>query len=74
MDLSKLTPEQLAALLNGPAAKSPDGVYHLDNPDNQNAMVVGVTIASLVLTTILVLIRAYSRLVMIRRVAFEDCK
>ncbi len=73
MDLSTLSPEQLQALLNGPAGVSHTGVYNLANPDNQNSLVVGLAIGSLALTTILVLLRAYSRLVIVKRAKLEDC-
>lgn len=66
-----LTREQMLEL---PAAQSPTGVNNFDNPDNQNDMVVGLAIASLVVTTVLAVARLYSRAIVLRNVRIEDCK
>ncbi|KAK7967306.1 uncharacterized protein PG986_001583 [Apiospora aurea] len=67
-----LPPEVLAQILAGPAQKSPDGVYQLDNPPNHNAsglVAIGFFVA---IATTAVLLRAYSRLLCSRKIRIED--
>ncbi|KAK8035120.1 hypothetical protein PG993_010115 [Apiospora rasikravindrae] len=63
-----IPPEVLAKILDGPAQKSPDGVYQFDDPPNHNAtglIAVGFFVA---IATTVVLLRAYSRLFCSRKV------
>lgn len=60
---------------NIPALQPPEGVVsNLVDPPNRNALVMTVTILCLVITTILVFIRAWSRLVVMKIVRIEDCE
>lgn len=74
MDFSLLGPEQRDDNLDGPALDPPDGVVPiLDEPPNQNAMVITVTIFCMVLITIVYLIRTIHKIFVIRNLVFEDC-
>lgn len=70
------SPEQLnAELLNGPAAKPPLGVVpNFVDPTTLNAAVITVVSICLVIGTLAVLIRSYTKLVLIKSIAYEDCK
>lgn len=59
--------------LDGPALAPPAGVIpDFDNPPNRNKLALGVLIASAVFATICVLIRAYGRIVLLRRFKTEE--
>ncbi|KAI0451921.1 hypothetical protein F5B21DRAFT_485070 [Xylaria acuta] len=59
--------------LNGPALAPPDGVLpNLTNPPNQNALGIAVTAVCLFLGTFAVLLRAYSRVLVSRKLHIED--
>ncbi|KAI1484242.1 hypothetical protein F4774DRAFT_423630 [Daldinia eschscholtzii] len=59
--------------LDGPAMEAPAGVHpNLANPNNQNAMAMSIITLCMVLSIILVLSRAYTRIFCIRKVHIED--
>ncbi|KAI0439268.1 hypothetical protein F4803DRAFT_532008 [Xylaria telfairii] len=59
--------------LDEPALKPPAGTYSiLDNPPNQNALVEGVSLLCLAVTTIAFLIHAYSRVFVFKSLRIED--
>ncbi|KAI0427501.1 hypothetical protein F5Y09DRAFT_316026 [Xylaria sp. FL1042] len=59
--------------LNGPAASPPPGVtQNLDNPPNENDVVIGVTSLFLLLVGVFVLIHVYARVFFLKKVRFED--
>ena len=68
--------EQMRAeLLNGPAAKPPSGIVpNFVDPITLNAAVITVVSICLILGTFAVLIRSYTKLVLIKSIAYEDCK
>lgn len=70
------SPEQMKAeLLNGPAAKPPSGVVpNFVDPTTLNAAVITVVSICLMIGTFAVLIRSYTKLVLIKSIAYEDCK
>lgn len=70
-----LSPEYLEAILNGPALLAPPGVTTNFNSKDSNAVYVlpvAVTVASI--TTILLILRIYTKRVLTRSMAWEDCK
>ncbi len=68
------TPEQLQALLNGPAGKPPAGVLpNFQNPPNLNAFLILTLTLVLTFGTLAILMRMYTKLFIIRSVAYEDC-
>jgi hypothetical protein len=69
-----ISPEQLKYILNQPAQESPDGVYYLNNPPNKNLQGLIPAIICVAIGTIIVLLRAYSKLACTRRVRLEDSK
>ncbi|KAI0168836.1 hypothetical protein GGR52DRAFT_574068 [Hypoxylon sp. FL1284] len=72
-DISSLTPEQIDALLNGPALPPPDDVIpNFDNPPNKNYISVAVVPLCLTLTLLAVLMRAYARIFCIKKVELPD--
>ncbi|KAI1380116.1 hypothetical protein F4677DRAFT_251415 [Hypoxylon crocopeplum] len=72
-DISSLTPEQLQALLNGPALQPPDNVIpNFDNPPNKNYIAQAVVPLCLTFTTIAFLLRAYARVFCIKKIELPD--
>lgn len=74
-----LTPEQvqatIQALLNGPATKPPVGVMsNLENPPNLDATIIPVLAICLTAATLAVFVRMFTKLFLLRSVAYEDCK
>jgi hypothetical protein len=67
--------EEQMRIMNGPALPPPQGIVpNLDNPPNQNALgVVALTIL-FVFPVVSALLRAYSRVVLIKIVRWEDCE
>jgi hypothetical protein len=49
--------------LNGPTIPSPNGVYHLNNPPNNNPAAIGVITLCVVLSSVFFLIRFYAKIV-----------
>lgn len=69
------TPEQLAAILEHAAGTPPNGTEsNFQNPANNNALAIAVAAIGLALSTFVILVRAYSRLVCTKVSRVEDCK
>jgi hypothetical protein len=69
-----MSPEKLAKLMEGPAAKPPPGVVpNFDNPPNSNQKIRILCILASVIGTLFVIMRLYTRLVLLRKIMFEDC-
>lgn len=67
--------EKILALLNGPAGAPPAGVKsNFDNPPNLHTNLIATVVVGLVSSTLVVVIRFYSKLVLIKSTAYEDCK
>lgn len=65
----------IQALLNGPAAKPPAGVEpNFKNPQNINAVIIPLLSLFAVISTLAVVVRTYTKLYIIRSMAYEDCK
>jgi hypothetical protein len=63
----------LAVLFEMPAMAAPDGVIpNFDNPPNQNGLDLAVLTLTLTVSTICVLLRAYARVYLLRRVQVEE--
>ncbi|KAL2016751.1 hypothetical protein VTK56DRAFT_3099 [Thermocarpiscus australiensis] len=59
--------------LDGPALAPPDGaVSNFDNPSNQNGLARGVLIACASIATVSLVLRAYGRFYLLRKVSVED--
>ncbi len=68
------TPEQLQALLNGPAGEPPAGVLpNFQNPPNFNTFLILTLTLVLTFGTLAILMRMYTKLFIIRSVDYEDC-
>lgn len=75
LDLSGLSPDQLAAALEGPALPPPNGtVSDFDHPPNDNALAHGVLATCLAVNTLMLALRFYARFLIARRVYLEDGK
>ncbi|KAI0389135.1 hypothetical protein F5Y17DRAFT_450189 [Xylariaceae sp. FL0594] len=71
--LPHLPPDEQQAILNGPALEPPPGLTsNFSNPPNNNGLALAVTILCLSVSTILLVIRAYTRIFVIRVVRLED--
>ena len=69
------TSEQLQVLLNGPAGTPPVGITpNFDGPPNLNAFVTLTLTFCVTFTTLAVFMRMYTKLFLIRSIAYEDCK
>ena len=67
--------EQLQGLLDGPAGPPPAGVTpNMANPANLEGVVIVTVTLSLVLTTMAIFMRMYTKLFLIRAFHYEDCK
>ncbi|KAI1129660.1 hypothetical protein F5Y10DRAFT_263886 [Nemania abortiva] len=72
-DLSSLSPEELQALLDGPALPPPPGVVpNLDNPPNHNDAGLATIIVLLALATIAMGLYAYGRIFHLKRFHVSD--
>jgi hypothetical protein len=70
-----LSDPQREAILDSPALEPPPGVEsNFKNPSNRNDLVIGMTTFCVFLATTFVLIRAYSRLYVLKRIQVEDGK
>jgi hypothetical protein len=68
-----LPPEKQQALLLGPATKVPDGeTLNFANPPNRTSLGVSLTITLMCIASISFILRAYSRIFLIRRIRIED--
>lgn len=72
--MADLSPEKLEALLNGPAQAPPAGITsQLDNPPNHRAASSAVLITCLIVTSIAVAMRLYTKVRVIRKLDIADC-
>jgi hypothetical protein len=69
---NELSASEQKALLEGPAMTPPLGISNLVDPPNKNSLTFGISIASAVLCTLLVLLRVYSRVTYHKKLAIED--
>ena len=70
-----LTPAQLQALLDGPAGKPPLGITpNFVNPPNHATLAIAVMAIGLTISTLVLMIRMYTKIFLIRSVVLEDCK
>lgn len=73
VDFTKLTPAELDAVLEMPAMAPPDGeVSNFIDPPNQNAMSVAIMIVCICFVVLCLLIRAYARLILLKRVQAQE--
>lgn len=69
------TPGQLQSLLDGPAVTPPAVIISsLDNPPNIDTVCYLTFLLCVSFASLAVIIRIYTKLVLIRSVAYEDCK
>lgn len=74
MSTSTLSPEQLEALLDGPALAPPPGVIpRIENPRSLIATGWGVSVACIVVATAAILLRVFTKTRIIRQVNLADC-
>ena len=72
---TNITLAELEALLNGPAVKPPPGVLsNFDNPPNQDTVALTIGNLLIIFASLAVLIRIYTRRVLLRSVGCDDCK
>ncbi|KAI2473712.1 hypothetical protein F4781DRAFT_438336 [Annulohypoxylon bovei var. microspora] len=70
---NSLTPEEREAYLDGPALEPPSGVQpNFINPPNHDGVMIGVVTMCLILATIVVFIRTYSKLFVEKKFRLED--
>ncbi|CAJ2509479.1 Uu.00g145050.m01.CDS01 [Anthostomella pinea] len=73
IDPTKLPPDQQEALFNGPAIPPPDGTVPVFNHSPDDQTIVGrLTIACLVITSLAIGVRAYSKLHGVGKLRIED--
>jgi hypothetical protein len=73
-DFPNLPPSVQEEILNSPGMVPPDNVTpNLENPPNYNAQAIVVSVVCLTLVVVSSLIRAYSRVVILKTVKLEDC-
>lgn len=73
VDFSQLTPEMLDAMLDMPVMAPPDNeVSNFINPPNQNGMAVAVITVCMTVVVLCLAIRAYARLVLLKRVQVQE--
>ncbi|KFA60712.1 hypothetical protein S40285_09184 [Stachybotrys chlorohalonatus IBT 40285] len=71
--LYDLPPEQQEMILSGPALMPPNGTLpNFENPSNQNDMSTAVLTATIVIATVAVILRAYCKTFVYRKVEPED--
>lgn len=67
--------EQLQMLLNGPAGKPPPGIRpNFVDPPSLNAISTAMNIFEMILVTLVVFMRMYTKLYITRSTCYEDCK
>ena len=70
-----LSPEQSAVFLNGPAGIPPKGMTpNFEDPPNHDSLVISTVTVCLVLTTLAIMIRIYTKAFLIRSIKYEDCE
>lgn len=73
--IDMLSPEERERFFDGPAQFPPEGVIPRPNDrPNNNAVALGLTIGCVILTGSGVVLRAYSQIVVKKRVGIEDGK
>ncbi|KAI9159185.1 hypothetical protein HJFPF1_07193 [Paramyrothecium foliicola] len=73
VDFNDLPPDKQQSFLYGPALKSPPGVQsNFENHSTGNKLALAVIIVCLVISAVCILLRFYSRVVVVRRVRIED--
>ena len=72
---TSLNSEKLQELLNGPAGTPPIGVMpNFDNPPSLEFYLIFTITVCVTLATVVVLLRMYTKIFIIRSLANEDCK
>lgn len=75
VDFNHLPTDKQQVLLYGPALKPPPGLQsNFDSYSTGNKLALAVIINCLVISTVCILLRFYSRVVVVRRVRIEDGK
>lgn len=73
VDFTKMSPEMLEAVLDGPAMPPPEGeVSNFTDPPNQNGMAVAVMTVCIAVVVLCLATRAYARLVLLKRVQAQE--
>ena len=68
------TPQQMQALLDGPAMVPPSGIEpNFVNPENKTRYFVLTVVLTMVVSTSAFLMRVYTKTRLIRKVGWEDC-
>lgn len=69
------TPEHVQKLLNGPAMAAPAGThYNFVNPENLNDWFILTIVLCLVVSTLAVSARVYTKIWIIKKIGWEDCE
>lgn len=72
---SQLPPQEQEAILNGPALAAPENVVpNLHDPPNRNTLAYTVVAICLTVSALQVLMRAYSRIFVLKSFKCEDSK
>lgn len=75
INLSNLTQEQRQDILNGPALPPPPGVVpNFESPHNSDHIAIAVNVVSLMITILVVYLRAYAKIFCVKKLRLEDCK
>ena len=70
-----LTPEQLRKLLDGPAAEPPPGILpNFNDPSNLDKYLIVTCVFCVSFATVTLLLRMYTKVYLIRSIAYEDCE
>ena len=68
------TPQQMQALLDGPAMVPPSGIEpNFANPENKTGYFVLTVVLTVTISTLAFLMRVYTKTCLIRKVGWEDC-
>lgn len=71
----KMDPSQIEALLDGPAGPPPPGVVpNLENPPNKQSVGRGLLLTCLCLATVAVILRLYTKVIIMRQFRASDGK
>lgn len=69
------TPEYVQKLLNGPAMAAPAGAHHnFVNPESLNDWFILTIVLCLVVSTLAVSARVYTKLWIMKKIGWEDCE
>jgi hypothetical protein len=70
-----LSPEAQQAILDGPGMEPPEGVTpDFSKPENRPAVAIAVASVCITLVTLSVILRAYSRIIIVKKMRLEDCR